>query len=70
MGFTHTPRAIPTIMQTFRDAGYLTGVLGKVPHSRPHANYQFRPMKWKQLCGRTTRPIEGRIATAIVATGT
>ena len=28
MGFMHTERDIPTIMQTLRNAGYLTGVLG------------------------------------------
>jgi len=41
MGFMHTDRDIPTIMQTLRDAGYLTGVLGKVNHSTPKANYKW-----------------------------
>ena len=41
MGFMHTQREIATIMQTFRDADYLTGVLGKVKHSTPHAGYQW-----------------------------
>ena len=41
MGFMHTNRDIPTIMQTLRDAGYLTGVLGKVSHSTPHADYKW-----------------------------
>jgi N-sulfoglucosamine sulfohydrolase len=41
MGFMHTNRNIPTIMQTLRDAGYLTGVLGKVGHSTPHAAYKW-----------------------------
>ncbi|MHC4432247.1 MAG: sulfatase family protein [Planctomycetota bacterium] len=41
MGFMHTDRDIPTVMQTLRDAGYLTGVLGKVNHSTPHADYQW-----------------------------
>jgi N-sulfoglucosamine sulfohydrolase len=41
MGFMHTTRDIPTIMQTLRDAGYLTGVLGKVNHSTPHADYKW-----------------------------
>ncbi|UCG48335.1 MAG: sulfatase, partial [Phycisphaerales bacterium] len=41
MGFMHTERDIPTIMQTLRDAGYLTGVLGKVGHSTPHASYKW-----------------------------
>ncbi|MHC4626938.1 MAG: sulfatase-like hydrolase/transferase, partial [Planctomycetota bacterium] len=41
MGFMHTDRDIPTVMRTLRDAGYLTGVLGKVNHSTPHADYQW-----------------------------
>ncbi len=41
MGFMHTERDIPTIMQTFRDAGYLTGILGKVKHSTPKAGYKW-----------------------------
>jgi N-sulfoglucosamine sulfohydrolase len=41
MGFMHTERDIPTIMQTLRTAGYLTGVLGKVGHSTPHADYAW-----------------------------
>ncbi len=41
MGFMHTDRDIPTIMKTLRDAGYLTGVLGKVNHSTPKANYKW-----------------------------
>jgi len=41
MGFMHTDRDIPTVMQTLRDAGYLTGILGKVKHSTPHVNYRW-----------------------------
>ena len=41
MGFMHTTRDIPTIMQTLRDAGYLTGILGKVDHSTPKVSYQW-----------------------------
>lgn len=41
MGFMHTKRDIPTIMQTLRNAGYLTGVLGKVGHSTPHVDYKW-----------------------------
>jgi len=41
MGFMHTERRIPTVMQTLRDAGYLTGILGKVGHSTPHADYKW-----------------------------
>ncbi len=41
MGFMHTTRDIPTIMQTLRDAGYLTGILGKVDHSTPKVSYKW-----------------------------
>lgn len=41
MGFMHTDRDIPTIMETLREAGYLTGILGKVGHSTPKADYQW-----------------------------
>ncbi len=41
LGFMHTDRDIPTVMQTLRDAGYLTGVLGKVGHSTPKADYTW-----------------------------
>jgi N-sulfoglucosamine sulfohydrolase len=41
MGFMHTDRDIPTIMETLRDGGYLTAVLGKVNHSTPKANYKW-----------------------------
>lgn len=41
MGFMHTERDVPTIMQTLTNAGYLTGVLGKVGHSTPHADYKW-----------------------------
>jgi N-sulfoglucosamine sulfohydrolase len=41
MGFMHTDRDIPTIMETLRGAGYLTGILGKVGHSTPKADYQW-----------------------------
>lgn len=41
MGFMHTDRKIPTVMQTLRDGGYLAGILGKVNHSTPHADYKW-----------------------------
>jgi N-sulfoglucosamine sulfohydrolase len=41
MGFMHTTRNVPTIMETLGDAGYLTGILGKVGHSTPKASYQW-----------------------------
>jgi len=41
LGFMHTDRDIPTVMQTLKDAGYVTGILGKVKHSTPRADYQW-----------------------------
>ncbi len=41
MGFMHTRRDIPTVMQTLKDAGYITGILGKVNHSTPRADYKW-----------------------------
>jgi len=41
LGFMHTDRDIPTVMETLRDVGYLTGVLGKVNHSTPKADYKW-----------------------------
>jgi len=62
-GFYHTDRDIPTIMESLRSAGYLTGILGKVRHSTPKANYQWDfshdqselgqgrdPMRYHQYC--------------------
>ena len=40
-GFYHTNRDIPTIMETLRSAGYLTGILGKVEHSTPKASFKW-----------------------------
>jgi N-sulfoglucosamine sulfohydrolase len=41
MGFMHTDRDIPTVMRSLGEVGYLTGVLGKVGHSTPHASYKW-----------------------------
>jgi N-sulfoglucosamine sulfohydrolase len=41
LGFMHTDRDIPTVMQTLQDAGYITGILGKVEHSTPKADYRW-----------------------------
>ncbi len=41
LGFMHTDRDIPTVMQTLKNAGYVTGILGKVKHSTPKADYQW-----------------------------
>ena len=40
-GFYHTERDIPTIMESLRLAGYLTGILGKVNHSTPKGTYTW-----------------------------
>jgi len=40
-GFFKTERNVPTIMETLRAAGYLTGILGKVSHSTPKASYRW-----------------------------
>jgi len=41
MGFMHTDRDVPTVMETLRGRGYLTGILGKVDHSTPEADYRW-----------------------------
>ncbi|NLE38484.1 MAG: sulfatase [Pirellulaceae bacterium] len=41
MGFMHTDRDIPTVMETLREHGYLTGILGKVDHSTPKVGYRW-----------------------------
>ena len=41
MGVMHTDRDVPTIMEALREAGYRTGVLGKVGHSTPKASYRW-----------------------------
>jgi len=38
MGFMHTDRPVPTIIETLHERGYLTGVLGKVNDSSPKAD--------------------------------
>jgi len=45
MGFMHTDRDVPTIMRTLRNSGYRAGVLGKLGHSTPHADYQWDYVK-------------------------
>ena len=56
MGFMHTERDIPTIMQTLRDAGYLTGILGKVGHSTPHTKYKWDFVHDQNELGRGRDP--------------
>ena len=56
MGFMHTQRDIPTIMQTLRNSGYLTGVLGKVGHSTPHADYKWDFVHDQQELGNGRDP--------------
>lgn len=41
LGFMHTKRNIPTIMETLGRLGYRTGILGKVNHSTPKQDYQW-----------------------------
>jgi N-sulfoglucosamine sulfohydrolase len=41
MGFMNTKKEIPTVMETLGEAGYLTGILGKVSHSTPKAAYKW-----------------------------
>ena len=57
LGFMHTDKDIPTVMETLGQAGYLTGVLGKVNHSTPKAAYKWDFMHYyKELgCGRSPR---------------
>ncbi|MHC4642955.1 MAG: sulfatase family protein [Planctomycetota bacterium] len=56
MGFMHTEREIPTIMQTLREAGYLTAVLGKVGHSTPHTAYKWDFVHDQNELGRGRDP--------------
>ena len=55
MGFMHTNRPVPTVLETLGAAGYLTGVLGKVNHSTPKAAYKWDfAHDYKELgCGRS-----------------
>ena len=41
MGFFHMKKRSATVMQTLSDQGFLTGILGKVPHSTPDLGYQW-----------------------------
>lgn len=41
MGFIHLKKNIPTVMQSLREAGYMTGILGKVSHSTPDMDYKW-----------------------------
>ncbi len=41
MGFMHASKDVPTLMESFGDAGYLTGILGKVTHSTPEKDYRW-----------------------------
>ncbi|NQT87162.1 sulfatase-like hydrolase/transferase, partial [bacterium] len=37
-GFMKTEKPVPTVIETLHDAGYATGILGKVSHSTPKAS--------------------------------
>ncbi|EDM27026.1 sulfatase [Lentisphaera araneosa HTCC2155] len=41
MGFFHMKKRSATVTQTLSNQGYLTGILGKVPHSTPDLAYQW-----------------------------
>ncbi len=41
MGFIHMKKEVPTSMQTFKDHGYYTGILGKVSHSTPNMKFEW-----------------------------
>ncbi len=40
-GFNKLSRQLPTVFGTFQNAGYLTGILGKVSHSTPDLAFQW-----------------------------
>jgi len=40
-GFHHTDLDVPTIMETLRDAGFATGILGKLGHCTPKTDYEW-----------------------------
>ena len=40
-GFNKLTKEVPTVFGTLKDAGYLTGILGKVGHSTPDPNYTW-----------------------------
>ena len=40
-GFNKLPKPIPTVFGAFKNAGYLTGVLGKVSHSTPDPSFKW-----------------------------
>lgn len=56
LGFMHTDRDIPTVMETFRDAGYLTAVLGKVEHSTPKTDYKWDFVRYQNELGNGRDP--------------
>ncbi|WP_166821734.1 sulfatase family protein [Thalassoroseus pseudoceratinae] len=41
IGFNKMPKPIPTVFGTLRNAGYLTGILGKVDHSTTDPNFRW-----------------------------
>lgn len=56
LGFMHTDRDIPTVMETLRDVGYLTGILGKVTHSTPKGDYRWDFAHDQQALGNGRDP--------------
>ena len=53
MGFMHARQDVPTVIELFKKAGYMAGILGKVGHSTPNRraawDYSFDQ---KDLAGR------------------
>lgn len=41
MGFIHLKESVPTMLDSFRKHGYLTGIIGKVKHSTPVIGYRW-----------------------------
>ncbi len=41
VGFDHIDSDIPTVMEIFQDAGFATGILGKVGHSTPKTSFEW-----------------------------
>ncbi len=56
MGFMHTDRDIPTVMETLKEAGYLTAVLGKVKHSTPKTDYRWDFVHYQNELGNGRDP--------------
>lgn len=56
MGFVHMKQKMPTVMQTLREHGYITGILGKVRHSTPDMEYEWDFMNDQRELGAGRSP--------------